>query len=90
MTRTLGVVAIAVIVALAAPAASAPRHRSGSSPPNTQSSGQAPNRDLGVTTGSAALGSGRAATAPSTSTDAAVRAENELIDRKLKGICRGC
>jgi hypothetical protein len=43
-----------------------------------------------VTTGSAALGSGRADTGPSTSTDAAVRAENELIDRKLKGICRGC
>lgn len=54
-----------------------------------QSSGAASNRGAGVTTGSA-LGSGRAATEPATNTDAAVKAENQLLDRKLKSICRGC
>jgi len=54
-----------------------------------QSSGRA-NRADGMTTGSAGLGSGRAATAPATNTDDAVNAENRLLDRKLKSICRGC
>jgi len=36
------------------------------------------------------LGTGKAATGPSTNTDAAVKAENQLLDRKLKSICRGC
>jgi hypothetical protein len=55
-----------------------------------QSSGRASNGGAGLTTGSAGLGSGRAATEPSTNTDAAVKAENELLNRKLKSICRGC
>jgi hypothetical protein len=55
-----------------------------------QSSGGASNRAAGVTTGSAGLGSGRAGLEPSTSADAAVKAENELLNRKLKSICRGC
>jgi len=55
-----------------------------------QSSGRASNRGDGMTTGAAGLGSGRAATAPTTNTDDAVNAENRLLDRKLKSICRGC
>ena len=55
-----------------------------------KSSAHASNREPGVTTGSAGLGSGHAAAGPAISTDAAIKAENELIDRKLKGICRGC
>ena len=55
-----------------------------------QSSGGSLNREPGVTTGSAGLGSGHASTEPSTSTDAAINAENNTIDRKLKSICRGC
>ncbi len=63
------------------------------SPRGTNSAGTAqssgPNRASGVTTG-AGLGSGRSAAEPTTNADAAVKAENELLDRKLKSICRGC
>lgn len=62
--------------------------------PGTNSAGTAQssgaNTAPGVTTGSAgSLGTGTAAT-PQTSTDAAINAENETIDRKLNSICRGC
>ena len=55
------------------------------SPPGTNSAGTAqssgrPNTGEGVTTGSAA--------APSF--DKAIEDENRSIDRRLKGICRGC
>jgi hypothetical protein len=55
-----------------------------------QSSGAGVNAGAGVTTGSAgSLGTGTAAP-PNKSTDAAISEENKTIDRKLKGICRGC
>jgi hypothetical protein len=34
--------------------------------------------------------SGKAPTPPATSSDTAIKEENDTIDRKLKGICRGC
>ncbi|MCK1652365.1 hypothetical protein IVA88_13095 [Bradyrhizobium sp. 149] len=53
-------------------------------PPGTNSLGTAQssgtNAAPGVTTGTGAGGG----------TDAAVNAENRLLDRKLKSICRGC
>jgi hypothetical protein len=52
-----------------------------------QSSGRGVNTAPGVTTGAA--GTGTMATNP-TSSDAAINEENKTIDRKLKGICRGC
>jgi len=52
-----------------------------------QSSGSGVNTAPGVTTGTA--GTGTMATSP-TSSDAAINEENKSIDRKLKGICRGC
>jgi len=36
------------------------------------------------------LGTGQATEPPTTSGDAAINAENEILDRKLKSICRGC
>jgi hypothetical protein len=54
-----------------------------SPPPGTNSVGTAQssgmNTGSGVTTGSAA-----------TTPDAAINEENKAVDRKLKGICRGC
>jgi len=47
-----------------------------------QSAGRALNSGSGITTGSAGPDSG--------GTDAAVAAEDRMIDRKIKGICRGC
>ncbi len=51
-------------------------------------SGPALNSGAGVTTGSAP--GGTAATGPMESGDAAIRAEDKAIDRKLNSICRGC
>lgn len=91
MARRSGTAAIAAMLALIAPAVSAPQHRSGSSQPHAGGAGAvAEDRSAGLTTGSAQLGSGRAATPPSTSMDAALKAENQLLDRKLRSICRGC
>jgi len=93
MTRTS---AFAVLILLASASAAFAQGNTSAPPSGTnsagtaQSSGSAPNREPGVTTGSARLGSGRAATEPTTSPDAAINAENNTIDRKLKGICRGC
>jgi hypothetical protein len=64
--------------------------RGSNSAHTAQSSGPAENRRSGVTTGSAALGSGKAKPASTLDTDAAIQAENNLLDRKLKSICRGC
>jgi hypothetical protein len=47
-----------------------------------QSSGAASNARAGVTTGSAEAGATR--------TDAAMAAEDKVIHRKIKSICRGC
>ncbi|UQD69802.1 hypothetical protein JEY40_27890 [Bradyrhizobium japonicum] len=51
-------------------------------PPGTNSLGtaQSSGASRGDTTGAATSGSA----------DAAVNAENELLDKKMKGICRGC
>jgi hypothetical protein len=87
MARMWGLAALVATLAFVAPAASAPHHRSHA---NRTGSATATNSDAGVTTGSAPLGTGKAATGPSTNTDAAVNAENQLLDRKLKSICRGC
>jgi hypothetical protein len=91
MTRISALVLIAAIVA--APAASVAQ--TNGSPPGTnsagtaQSSGSAPNREPGVTSGTA-LGTGKAAPPPMPSGDTAINRENATIDRKLKSICRGC
>jgi len=49
--------------------------------PGLRAVGGAANPGAGVTTGA---GPG------TTGTDAAVSAENQMIDRKIKSICRGC
>jgi hypothetical protein len=85
------IAAFAAMLALVAPAASAAQHRSAPSQARSNGAGTAQaDPGPGVTTGSATLGSGKAATGPSPSTNDAVKAENELLDRKLKSICRGC
>jgi hypothetical protein len=87
---------LAAILMLAAPAVSLAQGGASARPPGTnsagtaQSSGPAVNRQSDVTTGSAALGSGKATPPPTLNTDAAIQAENNLLDRKLKSICRGC
>jgi len=103
MTRAsaAAIVAIALLISpvtLLAQSAGGPSAGDNSAPaPGTnsagtaQSSGASVNSGSGVTTGSAgSLGTGTAATRPQESTDAAINAENKTIDRKLKGICRGC
>jgi hypothetical protein len=91
-----GVVLIAAILLLAAPCASMAQNNNGAPPPGTnsagtaQSSGPASNRAHGVTTGAASPGSGNAAPPATPNTDAAIKAENNILDRKLKSICRGC
>jgi len=86
MARMSGFAVVAAMLAFVAPAVSAPHHRS-----HTDKRGAAAtDRDSGAATGSARLGTGQATTGPSTNTDAAVQAENQLLDRKLKSICRGC
>jgi hypothetical protein len=101
MIRTSAFVAIALGAFLISPAISLAQSASGAASsagaataPGTNSAGAAQssgaNTTPGVTTGSAgSLGTGTAAT-PQTSTDAAVNAENQTIDRKLNSICRGC
>jgi hypothetical protein len=93
MTRTSAIAMLAAILMLAAPASSRAQGGASAPPPGAgtaQSSGAVLNRDSGVTTGASGMGSGRAATAPTTSQDTAIRDENITIDRKLKSICRGC
>jgi hypothetical protein len=92
MTRISALVLIAAIAA--GPAASLAQGAGSSPPPGTnsagtaQSSGGAPNREPGVTTGTA-LGTGNATPTPE-SGNTAVNQENATIDRKMKSICRGC
>lgn len=67
--------------------------RPASPPPGTnsagtaQSSGSGVNTGAGVTTGAAGTGT---MARPQADVDAAINDENRTIDRKLKGICRGC
>jgi hypothetical protein len=65
-----------------------PSNQASAPPPGTnnagtaQSSGASSNSSPGMTTGSAGPNAA--------GTDAAVAAEDRMIDRKIKGICRGC
>ena len=93
MTRISGLVLIAAITL--APFSSFAFAQTSSPPPGTnsagtaQSSGGAPNREPGVTSGTA-LGTGKATPPPTPSGDTAIKQENATIDRKLNSICRGC
>jgi hypothetical protein len=87
---------MAAFIAVAASHASFGQNGAGRSLPRTNSAGTAQssggaalNRQPGVTTGSA-LGSGKAAPPATTSTDAAIKKENQLLDNRVKSICRGC
>jgi hypothetical protein len=94
MARTTGTVLIAALIMLAAPCGSLAQSGTGTAASGTnsagtaQSSGPAPNREPGVTTG-AGLGSGNAAPT-NTNGDKAVKDENKVIDGKVNSICRGC
>lgn len=88
---------IAVLIVFAGSHASLAQNGAGSPPPGTNSAGTAQssggaalNRQPGVTTGSAGLGSGNANPPPTTSADTAINKENQLLDSKMKSICRGC
>ncbi|MTV12071.1 MULTISPECIES: hypothetical protein [Bradyrhizobium] len=68
------------------PSSASPTSQQGTSPPGTNSAGTAqcsgsPNTDRGVTTGSATR---------TESVDKAIGDENEKVDRRTRGICRGC
>ncbi|MBA2402782.1 MAG: hypothetical protein H0V72_29615 [Bradyrhizobium sp.] len=52
-----------------------------------QSSGSGINSGAGVTTGAAGTGT---MARPPADVDAAINEENKTIDRRVKGICRGC
>jgi|SRR5215469_2603491 len=95
MARTSTAV-MAAFIALAASYTSLAQNGTGAPPPGTNSAGTAQssggaalNRQPGVTTGSG-LGWGNAAPPATTSTDAAINKENQLLDSKMKSICRGC
>jgi hypothetical protein len=88
---------IAALIALAASHASLAQNAASGSPPGTNSAGTAQssggaalNRQPDVTTGSAALGTGNAAPPPTTSADTAINKENQILDSKMRSICRGC
>jgi len=88
---------MAAAVLLIAPCAALARNHTSAPPRRThsrciaQSSEPSLNhRNKGIRTRSTAPGSGDATPSSSPNTDAAVQAENELLDRKLKSICRGC
>jgi hypothetical protein len=95
MPRASVTIAVTAITILISPAVSLAQSTGGSSAGTNsagtaQSSGAGVNTGAGVTTGSAgSLGTGTAAP-PNKSTEAAISEENKTIDRKLKGICRGC
>ena len=95
MPRASVTIAVTAITVLISPAVSLAQSTGGSSAGTNsagtaQSSGAGVNTGAGVTTGSAgSLGTGTAAP-PNKSTEAAISEENKTIDRKLKGICRGC
>jgi len=91
----MGLMAAAVL--LTAPCAALARSHTSAPPRRThsrciaQSSGPSlDHRNKGIRTRSTAPGSGDATPSSSPNTDAAVQAEDELLDRKLKSICRGC
>ena len=83
MTRISALALIGAVALSAAPAVSFARRHHATSPPGTGSIDSA--KSSGKT-----LGTGQATEPPTTSGDAAINAENEILDRKLKSICRGC
>jgi hypothetical protein len=93
MTRISAVVLIAAMALACAPAMSSAQNaaspRGTNSVGTAQSSGGAPNREPGVTSGTA-LGTGKATPPPTPSGDAVINQENAILDRKLKSICKGC
>jgi hypothetical protein len=97
MTRMSGMGLIAAVVLLIGPSAALARNHTSARPPGAHSAGTAQSSGpalkhwkRGGHTGSTALGAGEAKPASQPNADAAVQAENELLDRKLKSICRGC
>jgi hypothetical protein len=87
---------ISALIALAVSHSSLAQNGASAPPPGANSAGTAQssggtalNRQPGVTTG-AGLGSGNAAPPATTSADTAINKENQLLDSKIKGICRGC
>jgi hypothetical protein len=88
---------MAAVVLLVAPCTVLARNHTGARAPHAhggaiaQSSGPSLNhRNERPRTRSTALSSGDTNSPSSPNADAAVQAENELLDRKLKSICRGC
>jgi hypothetical protein len=90
MIRTPIITILIAIVTFAMPAASAAPQPGNNRAGMAQSSRPASDRDSGTTTPVSGMGSGRATTPPTTSPEAAIKQENEILDSKLKGICRGC
>jgi hypothetical protein len=92
MTRISAIVLIAAATIAFAPAPSfaqrAGSPRGTNSAGTAQSSGGARHRDHNASNGG--LGSGHAKEPATPSADAVIKQENALLDRKLKGICRGC
>jgi hypothetical protein len=92
-----GTALIAAVVLLVAPGAALARDHTSARPSRTHSGGMASSprpashhSKNDIHSSSQALGSGDTKSSPSPNADAAVQAENELLDRKLKSICRGC
>ena len=91
MTRISAIVLIAAAAIVSAPDLSFARNRTSPRGTNSagtaQSSGNARHRDE---TNKGGLGTGHAKEPATPSADAVINQENQLLDRKLKGICRGC
>jgi hypothetical protein len=88
VTRISAVVSIAAVALACAPTlSSAQNAASPRGAGNAQSSGGASHRR---SADGGALGTGRAKPPATPSPDAVVQQENALLERKLKGICRGC
>jgi hypothetical protein len=88
VTRISAVVSIAAVALACAPTlSSAQNAASPRGAGNGQSSGGASHRR---SADGGALGTGRAKPPATPSPDAVVQQENALLERKLKGICRGC
>ena len=91
MTRISAIVLIAAVATASAPAPSFAQNgaapRGTNSAGTAQSSGGAQNRKGGI---DGELGTGKAKPPATPSGDAVIQQENQLLQRKLKGICRGC
>jgi hypothetical protein len=91
MTRISAIVLIAAVTIVAAPGLSLAQ--GATSPRGTNSAGAAQSSGGLFHRKSAdggALGTGRAKPPAAPSPEAVIQQENTLLERKLKGICRGC